>query len=428
MHDTRGLERMAQEPMPIRSQSVKHKRLFTLMNRVDALSLLTAHDRQSAKKAVGIDGITKEAYGEKIFDNLLDLVARMKAFKYIPQPVRRTYIPKLNGKLRPLGIPAYEDKLVQSVMANILSEVYEPRFLDTSYGFREGRSAHDVVKFLDWATMKGGVKWVLEADIRGFFDNVNHDWLMKFLRHDIGDRNFLRYISRFLKAGVMEGTELSDSDKGTPQGGLISPVLANVYLHYALDLWVEHRVKAACKGHVHYVRYADDFVLLFQYESDARYIMGKLKERLAKFDLEVAEEKTRILPFDVRGGRWESFDFLGFTFYVARARAGFFRTAIRTSAKKLKAKRQAVTIWLRRQFNQPVVETLKTLDRKLQGHWNYYGVSGNMRSLTKFYDYVTCRTLWALRRRGQRKRITWEKFAQLWRAFVRPPRIMVKLW
>ena len=255
MHDTRGLERMAQEPMPIRSQSVKHKRLFTLMNRVDALSLLTAHDRQSAKKAVGIDGITKEAYGEKIFDNVLDLVARMKAFKYIPQPVRRTYIPKLNGKLRPLGIPAYEDKLVQSVMANILSEVYEPRFLDTSYGFREGRSAHDVVKFLDWATMKGGVKWVLEADIRGFFDNVNHDWLMKFLRHDIGDRNFLRYISRFLKAGVMEGTKLSDSDKGTPQGGLISPVLANVYLHYALDLWVEHRVKAACKGHVHYPEY-----------------------------------------------------------------------------------------------------------------------------------------------------------------------------
>lgn len=428
MHDTRGQESMEQELMPIRMQSVKHKRLFTLINRVDRASLLMAHDRQQAKKASGIDKITKDEYEKNLFSNIRGLVERMKAFKYVPQPVRRTYIPKLDGKLRPLGIPAYEDRLVQCVMADILNEVYEPRFLESSYGFRAGKSAHDVVKLIGKATTFKGLRWVLEADIKGFFDNVNHEWLMKFLKHDIGDPNFLRYISRFLKAGIMDGTELLDSDKGTPQGGLISPVLANVYLHYALDLWVEHRVKPNAKGKVLYLRYADDFILLFRHECDARSVMCALKERLAKFSLELAEDKTRILPFDVKENRWESFDFLGFTFYVTKDRNGYRRSGVCTSAKKLKAKRKAVSQWLRTRFDQPIAETLKKLSRKLQGHYNYYGVNGNSRGIKKFYAYVERRTMCAFRRRGQRYKLSWPKFRELWRAFVAKPRIMVCIW
>ena len=219
---------MAQELKEIRYQSETYPRLTTLINRVNEESLKEAHRRQKTGKAVGVDGVTKEMYGENLDENVKDLVARMKAFKYIPQPVRRTYIPKANGKLRPLGIPAYEDKLVQCVMADILNKVYEPRFTDCSYGFRPGRSAHDVIRYINQTVMKGKVNYVLDADIKGFFDNLDQQWLMKFLEHDIADKNFLRYIARFLKAGVMEGTELKDSDWGTPQGGLISPVLANV--------------------------------------------------------------------------------------------------------------------------------------------------------------------------------------------------------
>ena len=238
---------MAQELKGIRYQSETYPRLTTLINRVNEESLKEAHRRQKTGKAAGVDGVTKEMYEENLDENIKNLVTRMKSFKYIPQPVRRTYIPKANGKLRPLGIPAYEDKLVQCVMADILNEVYEPRFADCSYGFRPKRSAHDVVRFINQTVMKGKVNNILDADIKGFFDNLDQKWLMKFLEHDITDKNFLRYIGRFLKAGVMEGTELQDCDRGTPQGGPISPILANVYLHYVLDLWYEIGLKPKLK-------------------------------------------------------------------------------------------------------------------------------------------------------------------------------------
>ena len=419
---------MEHDLMPIRSQSEKHKRLFTLINRVDVSNLMMAHDKQMSGKAAGVDGVTKEKYGENLISNLKDLVARMKAFKYIPQPVRRTYIPKANGKLRPLGIPAYEDRLVQSVMAGILNDVYEPRFLDCSYGFRPNRSAHDAVRFINESVMHGNYKWVVEADIKGFFDNVDHKTLMMFLEHDIGDPNFLRYVARFLKAGVMEGTAIMDSDKGCPQGGLISPVLANVYLHYVLDLWVEKRVKKHVAKSVAYVRFADDFLLLVEDEHDAHRIMNSLIKRLGKFGLEVAADKTRIVAFDRRRRTKDSFDFLGFTFFIARSKAGFNRLGIRTSTKKLKAKREAVKEWLRSRFNKPMFETLETLNRKLRGHCNYYGVNGNFRFLKKFYEYVKYRTFWTLRRRSQRRKPNWEKFGQWWDAVVEPPHICVQIW
>jgi group II intron reverse transcriptase/maturase len=326
----------------IRYQSKTYAKLETLMNRVNEGSIKAEHQKQLQNKAVGVDGVTKAEYGEQLDENVSDLISRMKRFSYKPLPVRRAYIPKLDGKLRPLGIPAYEDRLVQSVMAGVLNEVYEERFLECSYGFRPGRNAHQVVREINQTIMTRKVNYVLEADIKGFFDNVDHDWLMKFLENDIEDKNFLRYVKRFLIAGVMEGTERKESDKGTPQGGQISPVLANVYLHYVLDLWYEKVLRKRCKGEVYYVRYADDFLLMFQYENEAREVMEALKARLGKFGLEVAEDKTRILPIGRFNGTKEDFDFLGFTFFNTQTREGKYRLGVRTSKKKLKAKKQTV--------------------------------------------------------------------------------------
>lgn len=428
MQNTGCSESMEQDPKSIRCQSQKHKKLLSLMSHVTAASLFDMHRRQDRRKAVGIDRVTKDDYEANLEANLLNLVERMKTFKYIPQPVRRTYIPKLNGKLRPLGIPAYEDRLVQGVMADILNQVYEPRFLDCSFGFRPGRSAHDVIRFIDKAVMFGRVNYVLEADIKGFFDNISQEWLMTFLEHDIADKNFLRYVKRFLKAGVMEGTELIDSDKGTPQGGLISPVLANVYLHYALDLWAIYRVKKLMKGQVEYVRFADDFIFLFERESEARYIMGKLRERMAKFGLELAEDKTRILPIGRFRGTKEEFDFLGFTFYNTRSRRGKYMLGIRSCAKKLKAKKQAVKAWLRSKIVTPTKMVLTSLNRKLQGHYNYYGINGNMRGLKKFENFVCVCTFRMLRRRSQKRKITWERFTVIWHQYIQRPRITKQIW
>ena len=232
----------------LRYLSRTYAQVQTLMPRINAQALISEHRKQERKKASGVDGVTKDEYGKNLEANIAELLKRMRAFQYRPYPVKRTYIPKSNGGMRPLGIPSYEDKLVQGVMAGILTEVYEERFCDSSYGFRPGRSAHDVVRYVDHTIMTKKVNYVLEADIKGFFDNVSHDWLMKFLKHDIADKNFLRYIKRFLIGGVMEGTERQKSEKGTPQGGLISPVLANVYLHYVLDLWVEKELKKKSVG------------------------------------------------------------------------------------------------------------------------------------------------------------------------------------
>lgn len=421
---------MKQEPKAIKYLSKTHRKLHTLINRVNEDTLMAAHKRQVADKATGIDGVTKEVYGVYAQQRISNLVGRMKQFSYKPQPVRRTYIPKANGKLRPLGIPAYEDRLVQSVMADILNEVYEERFCDCSYGFRPGRSAHDVVRYINETVMTKKVNWVLEADIKGFFDNVDHEWMMKFLEHDIEDRNFLRYIKRFLKAGFMEDSERHDTDAGTPQGGQISPVLANVYLHYVLDTWYMILLRKMCHGEVYYIRYADDFLLMFQYENEAKAVMKILKERLEKFGLQVAEDKTRILPFG-RFAKWkDEFDFLGFTFYNAKSRNGRYRLGIRTSRKKLKVKQQEIKNWLRSRLTMPVDETMRLLNKKLMGHCQYYGVNGNLDALGKFYQYAYWRCLWMLRRRSQRgrRRLGQEKFAHIWRSYIQYQRITVSIW
>ena len=404
---------MATKAEGIREQSAKYPRVENLMRNVNEETLMTEHRKQNRKKAVGVDGVSKDKYDENAEENIRELVKRMKKFQYKPLPVKRVYIPKANGKKRPLGLPSYEDKLVQGVMAGILNDVYEPRFLDCSYGFRENRNSHQVVRYINQSIMCRKVNYVLEADIKGFFDNVDHDWLMKFLEHDIADKNFLRYIKRFLIGGIMEGTELKESDRGTPQGGLISPVLANVYLHYVLDLWFEKGIKPRLKGEAYYVRYADDFLIMFQYENEARKVMQVLIPRLGKFGLEVAEEKTRILPIGRFKGTKEDFDFLGFTFYNTKTRTGKYRVGVRTSKKKLKAKKQAAKAWLKTRLTKPVADTMKTLAAVIRGHCNYYGVNGNYHAIQNFWKYLKYATYRMLNRRDQKGKFRYEKYLRL---------------
>ena len=419
---------MEQKLKGIRYQSAKYEKLTTLINRVNEETLKEAHRKQKTGKAVGIDGETKEAYEANLEENVKDLIKRMKAFKYIPQPVRRTYIPKANGKMRPLGIPAYEDRLVQSVMAGILNDIYEERFLDCSYGFRPNRGAHEVVRYINQTVMTRKVNYVLEADIKGFFDNLDQKWLMKFLEHDIADKNFLRYVARFLKAGIMEGTERKDSDWGVPQGGQISPVLTNVYLHYVLDQWYEILIRRTCKGEVYYVRYADDFLFLFQYENEAKAVMRMLKERLGKYGLELAEDKTRILPIGRYKGTKEDFDFLGFTFYNTKTRGGKYRLGVRTSRKKLKAKKQTVKAWLRTRLTMPVARTMELINLSLAGHYNYYGVNGNFHAIQTFWKYVKYATYRMLNRRDQKGKFRYSKFLRVWNYYVKEPHLTTDIW
>lgn len=419
---------MEQEQKEIRYQSSKYAKLETLMNRVNKESIMKAHQRQVRKKATGIDGVTKDEYGMELEMNVENLIDRMKRFKYIPQPVRRTYIPKANGGSRPLGIPAYEDRLVQSVMAEMLNDIYEERFLDYSYGFRPNRSAHDVVRYINQTVMGHKVGYVLEADIRGFFDNVDHEWLMKFLEHDIADKNFLRYVKRFLIAGIMEGTELIESERGTPQGGQMSPVLANVYLHYVLDTWVEIVLKKAVKGEVYYVRYADDFLLMFQYENEATGTMELIRERLKKYGLELAEDKTRVLPFGRFKGNKDGFDFLGFTFFNTLTRKGKYRIGVRTSKKKLKMKKAKAKEWMRTRLTKPISETMKLINLSLAGHYNYYGVNGNFRMLNNFMQYVKYTCFRMLNSRDQKGKLKHDKFERIWKFYVKEPHLTVNIW
>lgn len=317
-------------------QLQKHGTVQGLMQYINKESLKEQHEKQTKGKATGIDNVTKEEYGENLDENLDNLILRMKQFQYRPQSVRRVYIPKPGStKKRPLGIPAYEDRLVQGVMAEILTQIYEPKFLNTSYGFRPGKSCHDAINRLDKIIMKQKVNWIVDADIKGFFENVDHKWLVKFLEHTIQDKHFIRYIVRFLKSGVMENMTKYETDKGTPQGGLISPILANIYLHYVLDLWFKEVVQKRCTGGAYIVRYADDFVCCFQKEEEARKFYEALKKRLNKFGLEIAEDKSKIINFGKRAqNSKESFEFLGIRHINGKNRKGNYKLVHKTSKKK----------------------------------------------------------------------------------------------
>jgi group II intron reverse transcriptase/maturase len=436
INHTGGGNKMASAYDKIAQQAARHGKVQTIMHYVNKANLAEEHKQQEKGKATGIDRVTKEEYGKELEKNLADLLERMKRYSYRPQPVRRTYIPKTGSdKMRPLGIPAYEDKLVQGSMRRVLDEVYKEKFYDFSYGFREGKGCHQAISEVNRIIGTQKISFVVDADIKGFFDNVDHKWLMKFLEHDIEDKNFLRYVKRFLKAGIMEGLARHESDKGTPQGGLISPVLANIYLHYVLDMWFEKAVKGKYNGEAHIVRYADDFVCMFQYENEANKFYRELKERLKKFGLELAEDKSRVIPFgrfareNSRDGKTETFDFLGFTHINGKTRSGKYRVVHRTSKTKLKAKKQAVKEWLKYNIHRKPSDTIILLNRKLIGHYRYYGISGNSKGLNTFYQYIIYTLYKALTRRSQRTYLTWARFYSLLKKHpIATPKIYVDIW
>jgi group II intron reverse transcriptase/maturase len=420
----------------IAQQATRYERVQGIMHHVNKANLAAEHRQQEQRKAMGIDGENKVGYGENLDENLDKLLERMKRFSYRPQPVRRTYIPKIGSeKLRPLGIPAYEDRLVQGVMRRILDEIYGGKFYEFSYGFRAGKNCHQAIREVNQIIMTKKVNFVVDADIKGFFDNVDHEWLMKFLEHDIEDKNFLRYVKRFLKSGIMEEMKFLESDKGAPQGGQISPVLANIYLHYVLDIWFEKAIKGKYKGDAHIVRYADDFVCMFQYENEANSFYRSLKERLAKFGLELAEDKSRVIRFgrftkqNSADDKTETFDFLGFTHINGTTRTGKYTALHRTSKQKLKAKKQAVKEWLGTYIHGKPSDTIEMLNRKLIGHYRYYGVSGNYESLLKFYRFIVAAFYKTLCRRGQRVYLSWKRYYSILEKHpIAKPKIYVNIW
>ena len=419
-----------------REPRFKFTSLYHLMNE----ELLRGCFRRLRKDAAaGIDKMTKDLYAENLEANLSDLTDRLHRMVYKPQPVRRKYIPKPGStKQRPLGIPSFEDKLVQAGLVRIMESVYEQDFIKDSYGFRPSRSCHDALKALSETVENNPVNHIVEADIKGFFDNVNQKWLMKFLAHRIEDKRIQRMVKRFLRAGVWEDGNVSVSDEGTPQGGVISPLLANIYLHYVLDLWFEKAYRKTCTGYARLIRYADDFVVCFRYKTDAKRFHEELGKRLGKFGLEVEPTKTKVMEFGrfavqnakSKGGKAETFDFLGFTHYCGTRKDGTgFRMKRVTSRKKFRAKLMDFKEWLKKARNMKTKDLWETAKAKLRGHYNYYGVTDNLCGIKRFGNEVVKLLFKWLNRRGKRNCLNWEKFKDMLKRFPLPkPCIKVSMF
>jgi group II intron reverse transcriptase/maturase len=383
--------------------------------------------------AAGVDGVSWREYETALEDRLVDLHKRVQRGAYRAQPSRRVYIPKADGRQRPLGIAALEDKIVQQAVVTILHCIYEERFLGFSYGFRPRRSAHDALDALTVGINTQRVRWLLDADIQGFFDNIDHEWLLRLLEHEIADRRMLRLIQKWLKAGVSEDGEWSETNVGTPQGAVISPLLAKVYLHNVFDLWVQAWRKKVAKGRVIVVRYADDFVLGFELRADAERFLEELRERLGKFGLELHPAKTRLIEF----GRWaiadrrkrgagkpETFDFLGFTHICEiNRKSGYFVVKRKTMRKRKRAKLAEIKKQLQMRMHAPVRETGEWLRSVVFGYFRYHAVPGNLRTLNGFQRVVARLWLWTLRRRSQKGRMSWGRFYRLMDRYLPPPRI-----
>jgi RNA-directed DNA polymerase len=419
----------------IRQAAVKDKqaRFTSLMHHIYDLSMLReSYYGLKRDAAPGVDGETWRQYGEDLESNLADLSARLRRGGYRAKPVRRVFIAKEDGRQRPLGVTALEDKIVQRATVEVLNGIYEIDFLGFSYGYRPGKNQHNALDALSVGLEKR-VDWVLDGDVSSFFDGLDHEWLIKFIEHRIADQRVLRLIRKWLNAGVLAEGQWTCSEEGTPQGGSASPLLANIYLHYVFDLWVQHWRKTKAKGDVIVVRWADDFVVGFEHQSDAARFHKELAERFAKFRLKLHPEKTRVIEFGRyaaerrkrRGqGKPETFNFLGFTHICGQKRSnGMFTVLRRTMSKRKRAKLKAVKTELRKRMHQRVAEVGKWLRSVVEGHNRYYGVPSNLPSLSSFRFQVGRYWYRTLRRRSQKTRLTWEHMYRLYDRWLPWPKL-----
>jgi Retron-type reverse transcriptase len=387
--------------------------------------LKECHEKMDGKKAVGIDGVTKEEYEEKLEENLDSLIGRLKGKSYRPKPARRVEIPKDNGKTRPLSIYCYEDKVVQEALKRILEAVFEPHFCEEMMGFRPGRSCHQAIQKLNRMLEENPTNYVLDADIKSFFNNLNHEWIIRFIESRITDPNIIRLVRRMLKAGVMENFQYEPTEEGSGQGSGTSPIIANIYMHYVLVWWFREVIKPHMKGYSGLIVYADDFVVCFEYKEDAEKFYEHLTKRMKNFGLRLEEEKSRLIEFgryaqakaEKAGKKPETFNFLGFTHYCSKGRSGWFRVKRKTSKKKFSKKCKEVHAQIGKMRHQKVRDIIKRLNSMLTGYFHYYGITDNSRSISRFrYKVIKSLYFW-LNRRSQKKSYTWEGFNEMLKVY-----------
>lgn len=389
------------------------KTFSNLMHHVNVDSLRECYDLLDGRKAVGLDGVTKEQYGENLEANLEDLISRMKRMSYLPAAARRVEIPKAGqpGKFRALGLSNFEDKLVQKQYQRILESIYDPIFRRSSFGFRRGLGCHDAVRALKTYLFKEKVDTVIDVDLAKYFDSIDHTTVENLLRLKLKDERFIRYIIRMFKAGVLNKGELQLSDEGVPQGSCVSPILANILAHYVIDEWFEETVKAHCKGKVELFRYCDDLVVCCQYHTEAKRIKVALGRRLARFKLKMNEEKTKLVRFNHQYNCKASFSFLGFTFYWGRSQSGYPIPKVKTEGKRLRAKLKNVNQWAKSVRHKGDTKAIwKSFCKKLQGHIQYYGVSHNTKAVSTFIHHAKGIMFYWFNRRSQKRSFTWEQF------------------
>ena len=429
--DTASIGLVAVRQAARRSKSV---RFTALLHHITVDLLKQSYLALVRDAAPGIDGVTWQAYGENLDDKLKNLHERIHKGSYRARPAKRSYIPKADGSKRPLSIWCLEDKIVQQAVVTVLEAIYEEDFVGFSYGFRPGRGQHDALDALHVGILRRQVNWVLDADIQGFFDSMADSWIIRFLEHRIADKRILRLVAKWLKVGIVEDGRVTRGVRGAPQGAVVSPILANVYLHYVYDLWVHRWRRTKATGDVIVIRYADDTIIGFEHEHEARAFLQELQERMRTFDLALHPDKTRLIRFgrhaakqreNLGEGKPETFDFLGFTHFCTRSRRrDTFVIGRKTIKKRMRAKLQAIKMELRVRMHDPIAKTGAWVKQMLQGHLNYFAVSGNDPSLWCFSNEVRTRWLRSLRRRSQKAFLSWEKFTLIVDRFFPPIRIL----
>ena len=407
----------------------------SLAHHIDMEALRRSFQRIRENAAMGVDGVTKQAYGENLEENLAELHDRLKGMKYRHQPIRRVMLPKGGGKMRPIGISTTEDKIVQGAVSELLGAIYEQEFLDCSYGFRPGRSAHDALKALNRSIRHGEAEWILKTDVSAFFDSMDRPMLRGMIEERIDDKSLMRLIGKCVHVGVLDGAEFQTPEDGTAQGSILSPLLGNVYLHHVIDRWYEAEVKPRMRGRSCLIRYADDLLFGFEEREDAERVMAVLGKRLGRYGLSLSADKTELLDFsrpprEQQEGKGPStFDFLGFTHYWRRSLKGRWYPAWKTRVKSLKKAVKENQSWCKTNRHLSIPEQHAALTRRIRGHFNYFGVNGNHRSLSMLRVKVERAWFRWLRRRSQRTRMTWERFRSIMKDFPLPPvKVYKNLW